>query len=97
MAPSVIIADPTPTTVSPNSSIYSATTFPLSKDLFTATKQLKAIAALEARFSLDHLCNHQFEWIQSYSENQDDEWLPHYTYWKPQKNKSLSIEDVWNK
>ena len=28
---------------------------------------------------------------------QEDEWLPHYAYWKPpQKNKSISIEDVWN-
>jgi hypothetical protein len=83
-------------TVSPNGIVYPASTFPLSKDTFTQSKQLEAIATLESKFSPDRIRNHQFEWIRSSSETREDEWLPEYTYWKPpHKNKSATIEDIW--
>jgi hypothetical protein len=60
------------------------------------SKQLEAIATLESKFSPDQVCNHWFKWIRSFSENQEDKWLPEYMYWKPaHKNQSVSVEDIW--
>jgi hypothetical protein len=83
-------------TASPAGNIYPSTTFPLSKDSFERSKQLAAITDLEAKYSVEGMSHHQFEWSRSTSEGHEDEWLPIYMYWRPlSKNTSPSVEEIW--
>jgi hypothetical protein len=81
--------------VSLTGNIYPSTTFPLSDDSFEQSKQLAAIADLETKYSVERISRHQFEWSRSASESHEDEWLPIYLYWRPNKNSSPSVEEIW--
>ena len=81
--------------VSLTGNTYPSTTFPLSTDSFEQSKQLAAIADLETKYSAERISCHQFEWSRSSSESHEDKWLPTYLYWRPNKNSSPSVEEIW--